>query len=155
MNRRKQAAALLAVGNDDFEHTCPVGRTDTDESPIDEPRIRRVRWMDFHEGFRRMIGQSRTLPGACHRVPLVAYPTGVEPQWKVLGDISTQCRLCAGNETRFAVRREKLSVAKESRRRSHHSLACRPLHWIECGEFIIIKLRQRADIEITRTPVLE
>ena len=54
---------------------------------------------------------------------------------------------------RFAIHRKKLSVAKELRRRARHSAARRPLHRIECIEFVIVELRQRANVEISRASV--
>ena len=98
--------------------------------------------------FRREAG-----PG--HRVPLIAYPPGVQKEWKFRVRCFGKNRLGDAYEARPARGREEASIREQSLCPARRTRGRRPLQRRELIVIGIAKRREAADVEGARAIVLE
>ncbi len=102
-----------------------------------------------------MSRQARRLAGARQRVPVVAYPAGVQHQREISVRTVRGCAFADGDKARLAAGGEELPVAEQAWRTVRLPRCHRPLHRAQVLVLAITERGQCADIEIALAVVFK
>ena len=83
MDWNEDPAWDLRGGDVDTQHGTPVRRANPGEPVSGEAELRCIVRVHLDEGIEQVTSEFRREAGAGHRVPLVAYPPGVQKEGKV------------------------------------------------------------------------
>src|SRR5208283_5747924 len=130
-------------------------RADAGEPVFCEAELHCIVRVNLDKGIRPMACEFRREAGPGHRVPLIAYPPGVQKEWKFRFRCFGQNRLGDGYEARSARGREEASIREHSLCPARRTRGHWPLQRCELIVIGVAKRREAAKIEVARSIVLE